>query len=38
MAPRWYDPASDQHLALDSGGGPLARLWVTALAGKVDFG
>jgi len=26
------------HLALDTGGGPLARLWATALAGKVDFG
>jgi hydrogenase large subunit len=36
MSPRWYDRRSDQHLALDTGGGPLARLWATALAGKVD--
>ena len=26
------------HLALDTGGGPLARLWSTALAGLVDIG
>jgi hydrogenase large subunit len=38
MSPRWYDPRCDQHLALDSGGGPLARLWVTALARMVSFG
>jgi hydrogenase large subunit len=38
MAPRWYDRALDRHLALDSGGGPLARFWVTALAGKVNIG
>jgi hydrogenase large subunit len=38
MAPRWYDRAQDRHLALDSGGGPLARLWVTALAREVSFG
>jgi hydrogenase large subunit len=38
MSPRWFDKASGDHLALDTGGGPLARLWVTALAGKVDFG
>jgi len=37
MSPRWLDRRSGAHLALDSGGGPLARLWVTALAGKVDF-
>jgi hydrogenase large subunit len=37
MSPRWLDPSSGAHLALDSGGGPLARLWVTALAGKADF-
>jgi hydrogenase large subunit len=36
MAPRWFD---GQHmLALDTGGGPLARLWTTALAGLVDIG
>jgi hydrogenase large subunit len=38
MSPRWYDVKTDQHLALDTGGGPLARLWTTALAGLVDFG
>jgi hydrogenase large subunit len=36
MSPRWYD--GKDHLALDTGGGPLARLWVTALAGLVDNG
>jgi hydrogenase large subunit len=36
MSPRWYDKRSGEHLALDTGGGALARLWVTALAGKVD--
>jgi hydrogenase large subunit len=34
MSPRWFD--GTDYLALDSGGGPLARLWVTALAGLVD--
>src|SRR3954471_14761423 len=37
MSPRWLDKRSGVHLALDTGGGPLARFWVTALAGKVDF-
>jgi hydrogenase large subunit len=36
MSPRWYDPRSGEHLALDTGGGPLARLWVTALANFVS--
>ncbi|MEV8390971.1 MULTISPECIES: nickel-dependent hydrogenase large subunit [unclassified Streptomyces] len=36
MSPRWFD--GTQHLALDTGGGPLARLWSTALSGLVDFG
>ena len=36
MAPRWFD--GQDLLALDSGGGPLARLWSTALAGLVDIG
>jgi len=36
MSPRWYDRRTGEHLALDTGGGPLARLWATALAGKVD--
>jgi len=34
MSPRWYD--GKDHLALDTGGGPLARLWPTALSGLVD--
>jgi hydrogenase large subunit len=36
MSPRWYDNRTNQHLALDTGGGALARLWATALAGLVD--
>ena len=36
MSPRWYDKRSGDHLALDTGGGPLARLWTTALAGMVE--
>jgi hydrogenase large subunit len=36
MSPRWYDKQSGKHLALDTGGGPLARLWATALAKLVD--
>jgi hydrogenase large subunit len=35
MSPRWFD--GKDHLALDTGGGPLARLWATALAGLVDI-
>jgi hydrogenase large subunit len=38
MSPRWFDKRTGDHLALDTGGGPLARLWATALAGQVDFG
>ena len=38
MSPRWFDKRTGDHLALDTGGGPLARLWATALAGKVDIG
>jgi len=38
MSPRWYHAPTDEHLALDTGGGALARLWVTALANKVDIG
>ena len=34
MSPRWFD--GTDHLALDTGGGPIARLWATALAGLVD--
>jgi hydrogenase large subunit len=36
MSPRWFD--GKDHLALDTGGGPLARFWATALAGIVDIG
>ncbi|WP_420856209.1 nickel-dependent hydrogenase large subunit [Streptomyces abyssalis] len=36
MSPRWYDKRTGDHLALDTGGGPIARLWATALAGKVS--
>lgn len=34
MSPRWFD--GKDHLALDTGGGPLARLWSTALSRLVD--
>ncbi|TCC39777.1 nickel-dependent hydrogenase large subunit [Kribbella sindirgiensis] len=33
MSPRWFD--GTDHLALDTGGGPIARLWSTALSGLV---
>ena len=36
MSPRWFD--GKDHLALDTGGGAIARLWSTALAGLVDIG
>ncbi|MDX6286475.1 MAG: hydrogenase large subunit [Frankiales bacterium] len=36
MSPRWYD--GKDYLALDTGGGPIARLWATALGGLVDIG
>jgi hydrogenase large subunit len=36
MSPRWFD--GTDHLALDTGGGPIARLWATALAGMVHTG
>jgi hydrogenase large subunit len=38
MSPRWLHPETGEHLALDTGGGPIARLWSTALAGLVDIG
>jgi len=38
MSPRWYDKKTGQYLALDTGGGPIARLWATALNGLVDIG
>ncbi|GAA1017443.1 hydrogenase large subunit [Acrocarpospora pleiomorpha] len=36
MSPRWLDPRTGDHLPLDTGGGPFARLYTTALAGLVD--
>ena len=36
MSPSWFD--GKDYLALDTGGGPLARFWSTALAGLVDIG
>ena len=36
VAPRWFD--GKDNLPLDTGGGPIARLWVTALANLVDIG
>jgi hydrogenase large subunit len=36
MSPRWYNKRTGDFLPLDTGGGPLARLWSTALAGLVD--
>jgi hydrogenase large subunit len=36
MSPRWYD--GKDYLATDTGGGPIARLWATALGGLVDCG
>jgi hydrogenase large subunit len=38
MSPRWFDQRTGDYLALDTGGGPIARLWTTALAGLVDCG
>ncbi len=36
MSPRWFD--GKDYLPLDTGGGPIARLWSTALNGLVDIG
>ena len=38
MSPRWFDKRTGKHLALDTGGGPIARLWSTALSKLVDIG
>jgi hydrogenase large subunit len=38
MSPRWFDKRTGDYLALDTGGGPIARFWSTALAGLVDIG
>jgi hydrogenase large subunit len=37
MSPRWYDKSTGDYLALDTGGGPIARLWATALNQLVDI-
>ena len=37
MSPRWYRRHGD-YLPLETGGGPIARLWSTALSGLVDIG
>ncbi len=36
MSPRWFD--GKDHLALDTGGGAIARMWSTALSALVDMG
>lgn len=38
MSPRWLDKRNGDHLAIDTGGGAIARLWSTALANLVDVG
>jgi hydrogenase large subunit len=38
MSPRWFDKNTGDHLALDTGGGPFARIWATALNHLVDIG
>jgi hydrogenase large subunit len=38
MSPRWYDKRTKDYLALDTGGGAIARLWSTALSNLVDIG
>ncbi|HKP58333.1 MAG TPA: nickel-dependent hydrogenase large subunit [Polyangiales bacterium] len=37
VSPRYYDKRTNEYLALDTGGGPLARLWITALAKRVNL-
>ncbi|GAA0896160.1 nickel-dependent hydrogenase large subunit [Pseudonocardia zijingensis] len=36
MSPRWLDPKSGEHLALDTGGGAFARMYAVALNGMVN--
>jgi len=38
MSPPWYDKNTGDYLPLDTGGGPIARLWATALNRLVDIG
>jgi hydrogenase large subunit len=35
MSPRWQHPQTDELLPMETGGGALARLWTTALAGLI---
>lgn len=37
FAPRWFNNQTNEQLALDSGGGGLARLWSTALNNKLNL-
>ena len=37
FAPRWFNQRTGEQLALDSGGGGLARLWSTALNNKLNL-
>ncbi len=36
MSPRWYNAKTRELLPMETGGGPLARLWATALSNLVD--
>jgi hydrogenase large subunit len=36
MSPRWINPQSGEMLAMETGGGPLARLWSTALSNLIN--
>jgi hydrogenase large subunit len=36
VSPRWYHKDAQTYLALDTGGGPLARLWCTAMSRLVN--
>ncbi|MFG2196530.1 nickel-dependent hydrogenase large subunit [Streptomyces sp. NPDC048639] len=36
MSPRWFDKRTGDHLPLETGGGAIARLWATSLAGLVN--
>jgi hydrogenase large subunit len=37
-SPRWHDNRTGKDVCCDTGGGPLARQWVTAKAGYLDIG
>src|SRR5258708_11480690 len=38
MRARWFEKCTGDQVGLDTGGGAIARLWATALAGLVDTG